>query len=73
MGENTSERKKKCEKDPNWCLTYKEDPQIRANRRGTQDALEDKAQGPPVSLSKKDGPGEASPGVGQSQGSAEPG
>ena len=43
MGENTSERKKKCEKDPDWCLTYKEDPQIKANRRATQDALEDKA------------------------------
>ena len=30
--------------------TYKEGPQIRGNRRATQDAPEDKAQGPCVSL-----------------------
>ena len=47
------------------CLTYKEGPQIRANGRATQDALEDKAEGPPVSLLEKDGTGEVPPGVGR--------
>ena len=53
--------------------TYKEGPQIRGNGRATQDAPEDKAQGPHVSL-----PGEVEPrklhlGVGGPLGSAEPG
>ena len=37
--------------------TYKEGPQIRGNGRATQDAPEDKAQGPHVSLPEKVEPG----------------
>ena len=39
----------------------------------TQDAPEDKAQGPPVSLPKEGGPGAALPGVSRTPVSAEPG
>ena len=53
--------------------TYKEGPQIRGNGRATQDAPEDKAQGPPVSHLEECGPGAAPPGVGRTPGSAEPG
>ena len=53
--------------------TYKKGPQIRGNRRATQDAHEDKAQGPPVSHLEEDAPGGEPPGVGRPQGSAEPG
>ena len=52
---------------------YKEGPQIRGNRRATQDAPEDKAQGPPVSHPEEGGPGAAPPGVGRTPGSAKPG
>ena len=38
-----------------------------------QDALEDKAQGPPVSHPEEDAPWGGPPGVGRPQGSAEPG
>ena len=54
-------------------VTYKEDPQIRGNGRATQDAHEDKAQGPPVSHIEEDAPRGGPPGVGRPQGSAEPG
>ena len=54
-------------------VTYKEGPQIRGNGRAMQDALEDKAQGPPVSHPEEGGPGAAPCGVGQPYGSAEPG
>ena len=54
-------------------VTYKEGPQIRGNGRATQDAPEDKAQGPPVSHLEEDAPGGGPPGVGRPQGSAEPG
>ena len=52
---------------------YKEGPLGRANGRATQDAQEDKVQGPPVSLLEEDTPGGVPPGVGRTPGSAEPG
>ena len=53
--------------------TYKEGPQIRGNGRATQDAPEDKAQGPRVSLPEEAGPKNLHLGVGRLPGSAEPG
>ena len=55
------------------CVTYKEGPLSRANRRATKDAPEDKAQGPHVSLPGEVEPGKLHLGVGRSPGSAEPG
>jgi len=54
-------------------VTYKEGPQIRGNGRATQDAPEDKAQGPPVSLLEEAEPKNLHLGVGQPPSSAEPG
>ena len=54
-------------------VTYKEGPQIRGNGRATQDAPEDKAQGPPVSLPEEAEPKNLHLGVGRPPGSAEPG
>jgi hypothetical protein len=45
--------------------TYKEGPQIRGNGHATQDAPQDKAQGPLVSHPEEGGPGAAPPGVGR--------
>jgi hypothetical protein len=42
--------------------TYKEGPPGRANGCATQDAQEDKIEGPPVCLLEKNEPGEAPPG-----------
>ena len=53
--------------------TYKEGPQIRGNGRATQDALEDKALGPPVSLPEEAELKNLHLGVGRPLGSAEPG
>ena len=53
--------------------TYKESPQIRGNGRATQDAPEDKAQGPPVSLPEEAEPKNLLQGVSRPPGSAEPG
>ena len=53
--------------------TYKEGPQIRGNGRATQDAPEDKAQGPRVSLPEEAEPKNLHLGVGRPPGSAEPG
>ena len=53
--------------------TYKEVPQIRGNGRATQDAPEDKAQGPHVSLPEKVEPGKLHLGGGRPPGSAKPG
>ena len=53
--------------------TYKEGPQIRGNERATQDAPEDKAQGPLVSLPEEAEPKNLRLGVGRPPGSAEPG
>ena len=53
--------------------TYKEGPQIRGNGSATQDAPEDKAQGPRVSLPEEAGPKNLHLGVGRPLGSAEPG
>ena len=47
--------------------TYKEGPQIRENGRATQDAPEDKAQGPPVNHLEEGGSGAAPCGVGRPQ------
>ena len=54
-------------------VTYKEGPQIRGNGRATQDAPEDKAQGPRVSLPEEAGPKNLHLGVGRPPGSVEPG
>ena len=53
--------------------TYKEGPQIRGNGHATQDAPEDKAQGPRVSLPEEAEPKNLHLGVGRTPGSAEPG
>ena len=53
--------------------TYKDGPQIRGNRCATQDAPEDKAQGPRVSLPEEAEPKNLHLGVGRPPGSAEPG
>ena len=53
--------------------TYKEGPQTRWNGRATQDAPEDKAQGPCVSLPEEAEPKNLHLGVGRPPGSAEPG
>ena len=53
--------------------TYKEGPQIRGNGHATQDAPEDKAQGPRVSLPEEAEPKNLHLGVGRPPGSAEPG
>ena len=53
--------------------TYKEGPQIRGNGHATQDAPEDKAQGPRVSLPEEAEPKNLHPGVGRPPSSAEPG
>ena len=53
--------------------TYKEGPQIRGNGRATQDAPEDQAQGPRVSLPEEAEPKNLHLGVGRPPGSAEPG
>ena len=52
--------------------TYKEGPQIGGNGRATQDAPEDKAQGPDVSLPEEVEPRNLHRGVGRPPGSAEP-
>ena len=53
--------------------THKEGPQIRGNRRATQDAPEDKAQGPPVSLPEEEEPKNLHLGVSRPPGLSEPG
>ena len=53
--------------------TCKEGPQIRGNGRAMQDAPEDKAQGPRVSLPEEAEPKNLHLGVGRPPGSAEPG
>ena len=53
--------------------TYKEDPKIRGNGLATQDAPEDKAQGPRVSLPEEAEPKNLHLGVGRPLGLAEPG
>ena len=53
--------------------TYKEGPQIKGHGRATQDAPEDKAQGPCVSLPEEAEPKNLHLGVGRPPGSAEPG
>ena len=54
-------------------VTYKEGPQIRGNGRATQDAPEDKAQGPRVSLPEEAEPKNLHLGVSRPPGLAEPG
>jgi len=54
-------------------VTYKEGPQIRGNGRATQDAPEDKAQGPHVSVHEEDTPRGGPLGIGRPLGSAKPG
>ena len=53
--------------------TYKEGPQIRGNGRATQDAPEDKVQGPHVSLPEEVESRNLHLGFGRPPGSAEPG
>jgi len=53
--------------------TYKEGPQIGGNGRATQDAPEDKAQGPLVSLPEEAEPKNLHLGVGRPPSSAKPG
>ena len=53
--------------------THKEGPQIRGNGRATQDAPEDKAQGPRVSLPEEAEPKNLHLGVGRPLGLAKPG
>ena len=52
--------------------TYKEGPQIRVNGRAMQDAPEDKAQGPCVSLPEEAEPKNLHLGVSRPPGSAKP-